>query len=518
MKKSKVFFDPDSSQKSIFYIQILGFICAIILATIFYKSGSNPVAAQIDGYEVDAIYFPVVFHNYPHRTIFGVEMDQIANSQGLEKMVSAGADWVRRNGVLWSELEPVQGGGYDWSVLEGLEEELLLARSNQMEPILIVRGVPVWAQVGPFYHACGPIAPSTLSAFGNFIYALVQRYSSAPYQIKYLEIWNEPDVDPSLLSNGDLPFGCLGDKSDTLYYGGKKFATVLQTVSLNAKAANPNIKIIVGGLLLDCNPNDPPYFQPEKKCIPSRYLEGILAVGGKSYFDGISFHAYDFFSLDETFFSNGIYGNPGWNNGGFSHVLVGDLKPVVVAKSRYIKNTLSAYGASGKFLMNTETGLLCGGALDPPGGSGCESTPDSSFEKLKASYVPQTYAAAIAEGLVANIWYTPRGWRNSGLLNSDLTPRPAYHAFVLAHDMLKNAAFIREVNEFASDQIFGYEFMEGMRKFWIVWTLDGKSHDMNLQVSPIAVWDEVGLPVYANGNAGILTIEGLKTIYIDWEP
>ena len=62
------------------------------------------------------------------------------------------------------------------------------------------------------------------------------------------------------------------------------------------KAADPQAQVLVGGLLLDCDP------RPGAGCsltaqnaIPPKFLEGILRNNGGPYFDGVSFHAYDFY-------------------------------------------------------------------------------------------------------------------------------------------------------------------------------------------------------------------------------
>ena len=499
-----------------------------ILQSIFvlaFHQGEKPSQAALAASGLYTIYLPLLKDSspavpaMPATTIFGSEMNPISDGEGLEKMVDAGASWVRRNSIFWWAVEPVQGGGYNWSVLANMEEEFLVARNNGLEIIVIIHGVPTWATAPPYNYACGPLAASALPAFGDFMYALVQRYSVPPYEVKYWEIWNEPDVDPINFSNGWLPFGCLGNEADADYYGGQDYAAVLQAVYPMVKAANPQAKVLVGGLLLDCDPIHPPLNNPNNECIPSRYLEGVLEAGGKDFFDGVGFHAYDRFTQGEDNYQNGIYGNPGWNSGccTYNEALLGDLKPVLVAKAQYIRYLLNLYGAEDKFLINTETALLCGGPSDPPGGPGCESDPDSPFEKLKAAYVPQNYAAAIGEGLLANIWYSPIGWwRNTGLLNVDLTPRPAYDAYVLAHNILKNAIFLREINEYTDDLVIGYEFRVDLKTIWVIWASDGKTQTILLPLLPVAAWDELGAPV--DFSSGTLIVGELKTIYVDWGP
>ncbi|GAB4580748.1 MAG: hypothetical protein Fur0022_34900 [Anaerolineales bacterium] len=493
-----------------FQIQRIVFIGSLLVLfgglTLIWKGFSiSPVVAS----DLQTTYLPIV--NTPaQKIIFGAEMNPITNDQGLHKMAEANISWVRRNGILWSKVEPVQGAGYDWSVLAEIEQDFLRARANNMEVILVIRGVPEWARVPPYNYECGPMDPNALSAFGDFMYAVVQRYSGYPYSIKYWEIWNEPDVYPGHVSSATSPFGCLGDITDTTYYGGAFYTALLQAVYPRVKQANPNAQVVLGGLLLDCNPLVDP-----NTCVSARYLEGVLATGGKNYFDGVSFHAYDYFTIGETDYQTGIYGNPGWQSGGSNSTLNGELKPVLVAKTAYLKHLFSLYNVEDKFLINTETALLCGALNALPGGPTCEATPDSYFEKLKAAYMPQTYASAIAEGLLANIWYTPMGWRNSGLFFENFTPRPAYTALMLAQETLQNATFVRELSEL-NEPVFGYEFLLENQPIWVLWTLDGKTHPLTFSQVPFSVFDELGNPVTLNGST--MTVAGLKTYYVDWTP
>ncbi|MFQ5615845.1 MAG: hypothetical protein ACE5GO_05225, partial [Anaerolineales bacterium] len=295
------------------------------------------------------------------------------------------------------------------------------------------------------------------------------------------------------------------------YYGGGDYAGMLKTVYPKIKAANPEAQVLVGGLLLDCDPVNPP---AGKNCTPSKYLEGILQNGGGSYFDGVSFHAYDFYNSTYN-----TYGSPNWNSGRWANETDGELKPVLIAKVSYLKNLLNSYGASNKFLINTEVALLCGGGSDPPGGAGCESDPTSPYELLKAYYISQAYAAAIAEGLLGNIWYSPTGWRNSGLLNPDLSTRPAYDAYALARSTLKNATLLRTITEYHDpNNVFGYEFSIDGRRIWVVWVLDGSSQTIALPASSssVSAWDALGVSV--DVSSGNLAIGALNTVYVEWIP
>jgi hypothetical protein len=120
----------------------------------------------------------------PQVPIFGVGMDRVTTSWGLDMMVAAKTTWVRLPGLAWSSVEPVEGT-YNWTILSGLESELASASINGFKVVLIVHSTPEWARkiAGPG-PTCGPIAEGKLTAFGDFMHALVERYSVAPYNVK----------------------------------------------------------------------------------------------------------------------------------------------------------------------------------------------------------------------------------------------------------------------------------------------------------------------------------------------
>jgi len=426
----------------------------------------------------------------PSDPIFGVEMDAISAARGLEQVTQAGTYWVRRNAVLWSSVESTEGT-YNWSGMVGLESELQNASSKGIQVILIVRSTPAWAQKVPGSF-CGPIKAEKFAAFATFMHDLVARYSVPPYNIKYWELWNEPDVDPSLVP-ADSVFGCWGDQTDA-YYGGEDYAEMLKAAYPQIKAADPQAQVLVGGLLLDCDPRGSPSvcasLTPPHTDKPAKFLEGILLGGGGPYFDGVSFHTYDVY-----WGALGQYKMPNWNTAWDT------TGPTVIAKAGFVKSVLTAYGFSGKFLMNTETAILC---------RSCSN--DAIYETTKAYYVTQAYAAALAQGLRASVWYSVLGWQNSGLLNPDLTPRPAYTAFQFACSELRDATFVREITEY--DHVKGYEFNRGDRRIWLLWSLDGASHPINLPGVPLAIYHVDGMPVPPVGS---LTVT-LEPLYLEWSP
>jgi hypothetical protein len=409
------------------------------------------------------IYLPYVARKYPMLTVFGAETAPLSLGGGLDRMASAGSTWTRWSQLWWPDFELTKGS-VSQAALTALDVQLSSASALDMQVILSVKGTPAWAQARPPY-ACGPIKEEEFASFGGFVQTLVSRYSVAPYNVKYWEIGNEPDIAPPDAFPPDSPYGCWGDASDD-YYGGGHYGNMLKVVYPAIKAADPQSQVLVGGLLLDCDPAVSDCKDGREK--PSLFLEGILHAGGGEYFDGVSFHGYDYYSG-----TVGSYYNPNWQSAWNT------TGPVGIAKAHFLEGVLSAHGVTGKFLMNTEAAILC---------PSCSS--DATFETTKAYYVAQAYATAIAEGWRANLWYSVLGWRNSGLLNADLSPKPAYDAFRAARGELRDAQLVREIVDYVG--VKGYAFDRGDRQLWMLWSMDGSDHEVLLPFTPRAAFDVLG--------------------------
>jgi hypothetical protein len=353
--------------------------------------------------------------------VWGVELSSISQAGGLDLVKQAGVYWVRRNALLWSEVEPTEGVR-NWEAVAGLETELQAAAAQGLHVILVVRSTPEWAQSSSGSKCSAP-KPEKLTAYADFMRDAVQRFSQPPYNIQYWEIGNEPDVAPEVIA-GDAPFGCWGNSSD-VYYGGGYYAEILRAIYPQIKSANPQAQVLIGGLLLDCDPRNPPETgSGPKDCTPSRYLEGILAGGGGDFFDGISYHAYDYFGQQL-----GTYGNSNWASAWNVN------GPVLSAKAGYLRSLLDQYNVKGKYLLNTELALLCGRDGSEPV---CQS---QDFLLTKSYYLAEAYTSAIAEQLTANIWYNLPGWRGSGLIDNNIEPNKAYQALKTSSEQLGGTAY-----------------------------------------------------------------------------
>lgn len=419
----------------------------------------------------------------------GVEINRQTDLNFVENI---GSHWVRRNGLLWHRIEP-QVGVRDWSFMSQVEEELIRISEAGMEVILIVRGAPDWALVTEG-RQCGPIHEEAFDDYALFLQEAVRRYKDQPYNVNYWELGNEPDVDQNNIDPTG-PFGCWGDASDKETFGGQYYAELLKVVYPAIKEVDPNAQVLIGGLLMDCDPIQPPEIatgQP-KNCLSSRFLDGIMENGGGDYFDGVSFHAYDYYHGAEGNFSNGNW-HSAWNTTG----------PVIAAKARYIREVLAKYGYPQKYLMNTETALLCGQDGSEPD---CQT---EIFNKTKASYIIQSNLMAIAEGLRANIWYSLTGWRGSGMIDAAGQPLPVYQAYQFNIKILTGMEYSGKINDFP--RTFGYEFQQGERILWVIWSIDREAHDLFVPGELIAAYDSIGNEL---NDQEALTVT-LAPLYVEW--
>jgi hypothetical protein len=240
------------------------------------------------------------------------------------------------------------------------------------------------------------------------------------------------------------------------------------------KAADPQAQVLIGGLLLDCDPRNPP---PGKDCTMSKFLEGILRAGGGPYFDIVSFHAYAYYLG-----ALGRMGNGNWDGGAWAVQTT-----AVREKALFLQGVLNQFGYGDKALMNTEAALLC---------------VDATWQcfETQGMYVPRAYAEALAFGLTAQVYYDMKGeWRYSGLLEPDLTSKPVSDASQAAAGFLSAVDYVGPVMGYPAG-VQGYTFEKRDRSghLDVVWSADGSSKFVILNAGE-AAYDRYGHPPPAPG-------------------
>ena len=483
-------------------LRVLRSLMVLIILTLFVSPGVglasqnqtnlqtpnlNPPNSPVVTYN---LYLPLMTSVPKKLFIIGAEMYTGASPDYTSKAVAANIRWARTSVLAWDMIEPTRtnpptylwSGNVNESNLKGLSASGITA-------IAMVRWTPSWAQKTPPY-VCGPVAENALDAFAQFMTAAVQRYSQPPYNVHYWEIGNEPDA-PFVGDNRNV-FGCWGDPT-LPFYGGGYYAKALEKVYPAIKAADPNAQVVIGGLLLDCDPNNPP---PGKDCSPGNFFEGILDNNGKkngaNYFDIVGFHGY-------TIYSGGTAGLQGdENNPSWAH-----LGGVVLGKANFLRQVMNKYGVN-KPIYASEGALTWYPQYAPP----------QDFFEAQADYVVWLFVRNVANGIHATSWYTyeGNGWRYSSLLDDKGSPKPVYYALQFMANELSGTNYNKQITAYPGVRI--YEFGNSLKKIWVMWTPDQQNYTISLPAGTIRVLDKYGTVIQVSGNQ--LTVN--TPVYVEITP
>lgn len=440
-------------------IRLFGIL--LIVTMLLAAQPAPAIQAQTNG---GTIYLPIVVHTFPRQ--FGVATDQLNPSDGIDLAMAAGSGWARLN-LPWDAIQPDNSSQFNWNAVAYTESQLKIAAANQLETILVVGTTPRWAadptEPNISCDILGKVDKNQYQKLAEFLRQVVWRYSQPPFNVRYFELWNEPDVSTWL--------GCWGSHQ-LEYFGGRDYGEMLAAAYPAMKSANPAAQVLIGGLLMDQDPEKHPFRQGDDKIASHTiFFEGIMQSAGRDAFDGVSFHAYDYYK------GPNLYYNEKW----LDIPAETALTTVQLAKAAYLRQRMAAAGVTGKYLINTEVSLL---------GETESTAPNSSFEVTKAYYVPQALSAALFDGYRMAMWYTlvERGgkiYRNSGLVTPSLTPQPAYYAFQYTTRELYGAVPRHKLrDEFGRADIDGYAFsLPDGRTLRVVWAT-GANSTLDLRHTP----------------------------------
>jgi len=425
--------------------------------------------SSIDDDENKPIFLPLVINGEKVEQslpVYGTEIINPNNANTMQKAEEVGTYWVRYLAFNWSNIEPIRSDPptYKWDVVN--ETALQNINNQNLSTLAIIYNTPTWAQKISG-KTCSPIAQEDFEAFSQFIKALVTRYGFSDYQVKYWEFINEPDAAWTAVGYESF-FGCWGDSSDLEYYGGDDYAQMLKVGYQAVKSIDPNGQVVLGGLLLDCDPDQPIL---GKYCPQGNFLKGVMSNGGGDYFDIANFHAYPYQNddgkiVDET--------HQYWAHRG------GILK----GKAAFVKEVMENYGYS-KPIFNSETALTC------PEWSDCLYDLESFYEN-QASYVPRLYSISKTLGLLGSIWYHLEGpgWRYSGLLNSDGSPKPAFNACKFMTAEMKSTTALGESFDFSG--VTTHKFSSQTKEIWVMWSSDQENTTVTLPSEITRIFDKYG--------------------------
>jgi hypothetical protein len=176
----------------------------------------------------------------------------------------------------WSDLN-IAPGVYDWS---NFDTWMSTTQANGQNVLFTVYNTPAWASSNPTAVCAaatgGCYPPLDLNAdgtgtnqhFKDFVSALITHAGAG--KIKYLEIWNEPNITTEWMGT---------------YAQLVRMAKDAYTV---AKALDPNILI-----------SSPPETGDGKNSLYMNWLGNFLAAGGGQYIDTIDFHGYAYQTAED---------------------------------------------------------------------------------------------------------------------------------------------------------------------------------------------------------------------------
>ncbi len=359
-------------------------------------------------------YLPLVtkYHDPSWVAPFGTETHDY---QLLSRATEARMKWIRVN-LRWDEVEPTKGS-YNWDIYD---DRLAKVAEAGLTPIVYIWKNPTsWAATTD----CGPLYDNQYLA--DFLSAAVSRYKDSPYNVKYWEIYNEPD---NWRETGTI--GCMG--SDI-----PEYVSLLTVAHDTVKALDPEAQILLGGLAMVGSVN-------------LDFLDQVMEEGGGDYFDIVSFHFY----AEQINEGYTCFDPPQCTTKG------------LLGKAAIIRDTLVQHGYD-KPLILTETAKRCFPVDSPCSAADLET---------QADYVPILNVRGMSTDLESIIWFTLEwpGFYHSALLDQSGTPKPAYLAYETLTEELAGARYLRQMDsiETGHADIEGHVFSlrGGTTKKVVLWT------------------------------------------------
>jgi hypothetical protein len=337
-------------------------------------------------------------------TFWGVVPQDSIGLERFERLKRGGVDSVRIP-IFWGNVQPVQGGGFDWSSVDG---SVAAASSAGLEVLPFLYGAPAWAVPPAVVPGSGGAvrAPKFLPVnsgvqrlgWQRFVSEAAFRYGPngsfwathpavPPRPIRTWQVWNEPNFKYFVVRPNPTEYGKL-----------------VQMSHAALRSVDPGAKVILAGLF------SKPLEATFKRRPPQAYFAAdflnrmyLTTPGIKRKFHGVALHPY-----------TGSYRN---------------FTPYI----EEFRDVLEAHRDAGKGLWLTEVSW----SSEAP-------QPRNSFNKGRAGQAAQLKGAF---GLIrANqrkwrvqrvYWFSVEDKRNScnfcggsGLFNEALAPKPAWRAYV----------------------------------------------------------------------------------------
>jgi hypothetical protein len=182
----------------------------------------------------------------------------------------AGVQWQREE-IFWHEVQKEPGGPFTWNGngngFYDYDRAIAAQRAAGINILGLLDYNPAW------FKGRNPHPDEWINDWGNFVYNAVARYGRDKGQIKYWELWNEPNLAHSGYESG--------------LYEIKDFVRLLEVGQAAARAADPEAKIVLGGLSAGWTGEPEPHTYDYLY-----YLEQVAELGGLRHVDIVAIHPY----------------------------------------------------------------------------------------------------------------------------------------------------------------------------------------------------------------------------------
>ncbi len=190
--------------------------------------------------------------------------------EAIALMQEAGVQWAREE-IFWHRLQPQQGGPYRWrgdgSGFGDYDSSIARLNKAGINVLGLLDYNPAWAK-----STNAPLE-TWIADWGDFVYNVVARYGRERGQIKYWEMWNEPNL---------RRYGYLAGLRDI-----HDVVRMLNVARAAAKAADPEATVVLGGIssIWSELPTPEDYDM-------GTFLRMLYDAGGWNSFDILAIHPY----------------------------------------------------------------------------------------------------------------------------------------------------------------------------------------------------------------------------------
>lgn len=195
-----------------------------------------------------------------------VELDgrsDAAQTAALERLATAGVGWVRLRAD-WSMVEATRGD-FDWTALDGQIQRIV---ASGMEAVVVLDNSPAWARA-PVDGGLAIAPPVDPTDFATFAGVFARRYGN---QVRYYQIWDEPNIAPHWGSRHVDPIG---------------YTQMLRSAAAAIRTADEDAVILSAAL---APTNDRGHLAIDE----AWFLQRMLAAGARGSFDAVAAEPFGF--------------------------------------------------------------------------------------------------------------------------------------------------------------------------------------------------------------------------------